>query len=56
MGINGGVVYNPTQTCTFDLDYFRAQMDWYAVINPGVPTIAPKQVINVVNGGMTINW
>jgi len=56
MGVNAGIVFNPTPNLHFDLDFFRAQVDWYAVNNPGVPYIAPKQVIYVTNGGMTVNW
>ena len=52
MGINAGVVYNMTPSLHFDLDFFRAQADWYPVNNfPGA-----QQVVWVGNGGMTLSW
>ncbi len=58
MGINWGLVYNATPNLHFDLDFFRAQADWYAVntSSAGVPFAAPKQVVWVSNAGMTVNW
>lgn len=52
MGINAGVVYNMTPSLHFDLDFFRAQADWFAVNN----TAGQKQVVWVGNAGATVNW
>ncbi|HYQ01808.1 MAG TPA: porin [Polyangiaceae bacterium] len=47
IGINGGVVYNLAENVHLDLEYFRAQADyWYG----------EKQVLNSVASGMTVNW
>ncbi len=58
MGVNAGIVYNATPNLHFDLDFFRAEADWYAVntSSTGVAFAAPKQVVWVGNGGMTVNW
>jgi predicted porin len=47
IGINAGVVYNMTPNVHFDLDYFRAEANWY---------LGEKQVLNCFNGGMTFSW
>ena len=31
MGVNAGVVYHMTPSVHWDLDFFRAQADWYGV-------------------------
>jgi hypothetical protein len=56
--VNAGIVYNVTPNLHFDLDFFRAQADWYAVHNEaiGAPYFAPKQVLWVSNAGMIVNW
>ncbi|MBV9945549.1 MAG: porin [Myxococcales bacterium] len=46
-GINGGAVYHLSTNFHIDLDYFRAQADW---------NLGERQVVNIVNGGMTFNW
>jgi porin-like protein len=58
MGINAGIVYNASPNLHFDLDFFRAEALWYAVntTSAGNPFPAPKQVVWVGNGGMTVNW
>ena len=58
MGVNAGIVYNVTPNLHIDLDFFRAQVDWYAVnrTSAGTPFPGPKQVLWVGNGGMTVNW
>jgi hypothetical protein len=52
MGINWGVVYHMSPAVHFDLDFFRAQADWYAVNG----FAGAKQVVWVGNGGMTLSW
>jgi hypothetical protein len=52
MGINGGVVFNPTPFVHFDVDVFRAQAQWYGANG----FAAEKQVVWAYNGGMTVNW
>jgi hypothetical protein len=47
MGISAGVVYHMRDWLHLDLDYFRAQFAWY---------LGEKQVVNVVNTGMTFTW
>jgi hypothetical protein len=47
IGINGGVVYNMTPNVHFDLDYFRAEANWY---------LGENQVLNCFNGGVTFSW
>jgi hypothetical protein len=47
LGANAGVVHHITPYLHLDLDFFRAQAAWY---------LGEKQVLNVVNGGMTVNW
>jgi hypothetical protein len=58
MGANAGVVYHATPTLHFDLDFFRAEAAWFAVNKDAndVGLAAPKQVVWVSNGGMTMNW
>ena len=52
IGFNAGIVYNVTPSLHFDLDFFRAQADWFGANNfPG-----QKQVVWVSNGGMMANW
>jgi hypothetical protein len=51
-GVNAGIVFNATPNLHFDIDFFRAQADWWAVNN--IP--AAKQVLWISNGGMTVNW
>ncbi len=52
IGYNAGVVYNVTPRLHVDLDFFRAEADWFAANG----LAAPKQVVWVSNGGMTANW
>jgi hypothetical protein len=52
VGVNWGVVYNATPNLHFDLDFFRAEANWYAV-NGQRPL---QQVVYVSNGGMVVNW
>ncbi len=52
MGINAGVVYHMSPAVHFDLDFFRAEADWYAVNG----FAAPKQVVWVGNAGMNLSW
>jgi hypothetical protein len=47
LGINGGVVYHLSPHLHLDLDYFRAQAAWY---------LGERQVIDIMNGGMTFSW
>jgi hypothetical protein len=47
MGINGGVVYHVSPNIHVDVDYFRAQSQWY---------LGEQQTLNAVNGGMTFSW
>jgi len=47
IGYNAGVVYNYTPNVHFDLDFFRAQADWF---------LGEKQVLYVSNVGLTFNW
>lgn len=47
LGINGGVVFHASDSLHFDVDYFRAQADWY---------LGEKRVIHAINGGMTVTW
>jgi hypothetical protein len=47
LGANAGVVDHLTPYLHLDLDCFRAQAVWY---------LGEKQVLYVVNGGMTVNW
>jgi hypothetical protein len=47
VGVDVGVVYQPTGGLYFDLDYFRMQADWY---------LGEKQVVHVLNGGMVVGW
>jgi hypothetical protein len=47
MGINGGIVFNVTPNCHFDLEYFRAEARWW---------LGEKQVLNTGAFGMTFNW
>jgi hypothetical protein len=59
MGINAGIVYNATPNLHFDLDFFRAQADWFNtpdLTTTGAAFAAPKQVVWVGNTGMTVNW
>ncbi|MBV9945548.1 MAG: hypothetical protein JOZ69_01715 [Myxococcales bacterium] len=47
VGVNGGVVYHLAPSLHLDVDYFRAEADWY---------LGERQVIHVLNGGMTVSW
>jgi hypothetical protein len=47
IGVNAGVVYHIMPNLHWDLDFFRAQADWF---------LGEKQVIYVANSGMTFNW
>jgi hypothetical protein len=47
VGLDVGVVYNPTGGLYFDLDYFRMQADWY---------LGERQVVHVFNCGMGLSW
>jgi hypothetical protein len=52
IGMTAGIVYNVSPFVHLDLDFFRAQADWYGA--NGFPP--EKQVVYVANGGMTVNW
>jgi hypothetical protein len=52
MGINAGVVYHVSPALHLDLDFFRAEADWYPVNNYA----GQKQVVWVSNAGMMYNW
>jgi hypothetical protein len=52
IGINAGVVYHVTPSVHLDLDFFRAEADWWAVNGFAGQT----QVVWVGNGGMTVSW
>ena len=59
MGINAGIVYNVTSNLHLDLDFFRAEADFYNTpdkTSAGVQFPDMKQVVWVGNGGMTVNW
>jgi hypothetical protein len=59
MGINAGIVYNVTPNLHLDLDFFRAEADFYNTpdtTSAGVQFPDMKQVVWVGNGGMTVNW
>jgi opacity protein-like surface antigen len=47
MGINAGVVYNLTPSVHLDLEYFRAEADWW---------LREKQVLHCSAAGLTFNW
>ena len=47
IGINGGVVYNLSENLHFDLEYMRAEANWW---------LGEKQVLNNFATGMTVNW
>lgn len=47
MGISGGVVYHVTPSLHFDIDYFRANFAWF---------LGERQVVDIVNSGLTIVW
>lgn len=47
IGANAGVVYHLTPSVHFDVDYMRAEANWY---------LGEQQVIHVFNGGMTLTW
>jgi hypothetical protein len=52
IGMNAGVVYNLTPALHFDLDFFRAQADWYPVNG----FAGAEQVVWVGNAGMNVSW
>ena len=52
IGVNAGIVYNMTPSLHWDLDFFRAQADWYAVNG----FAGSKQVVWVGNAGMNLSW
>jgi hypothetical protein len=59
IGINAGIVYHASQFLHFDLDFFRAEADFYNSPNrtsSGAAFPDMKQVVWVGNGGMTVNW
>lgn len=47
IGINAGTVFNMTENVHFDLEYFRAEANWW---------LGEKQVLNCFASGMTVNW
>jgi len=47
IGVNAGIVYNLTPNLHLDLDFFRAQADWY---------FGERQVLYIGNTGMILNW
>ncbi|HYO93040.1 MAG TPA: porin [Polyangiaceae bacterium] len=48
MGISAGAVYHISDRLHFGLDYFRADFRWYLQ--------EQKQVMNLVNAGLTMEW
>jgi predicted porin len=52
MGVNAGIVYHMTPALHWDLDFFRAQADWYGVNGFG----DHKQVVWVGNAGLNLSW
>ncbi len=46
-GINASVVYHISPELHFDVDYFRADAEWW---------LGDRQVVNVVNSGLTLTW
>jgi hypothetical protein len=52
MGVNAGIVYNMTPSIHWDLDFFRAQADWYGVNGFG----DHRQVVWVGNAGLNLSW
>lgn len=53
MGVNASVVYHVRPYLHIDVDYFRAQAQWFE----GEGGIGGQsQVVNVANAGMTFNW
>jgi hypothetical protein len=51
-GVNAGVVYHVTPALHLDLDFFRAEADWYGVNGYA----GQKQVVYVGNSGVTYSW
>jgi hypothetical protein len=51
-GANAGIVFNYNASLHFDLDFFRAQDDWFAVNS--FPSA--QQVVWVGNSGMIYSW
>jgi hypothetical protein len=47
IGMNAGAVYHWTDAVHFDVDYFRAEFNWF---------LGEKQVVHALNGGMTVTW
>ncbi len=47
IGINAGVVYHFSPDLHFDVDYFRADAEWW---------LGDRQVVHVVNSGLTLTW
>ncbi|MFL5304103.1 MAG: porin [Polyangia bacterium] len=47
MGINASVVYHITENLHADVDYFRADANWW---------LGDKQVVNTYNAGLTLTW
>ena len=47
MGINASVVCHNSHDLHCDIDYFRADAEWW---------LGDRQVVNVVNSGLTLTW
>jgi len=47
VGLAVGVVYHLTDYLHLDVDYFRADAEWW---------LGEKQVVNTYNAGMTLTW
>jgi len=47
VGIAGGVVYHLADNLHLDVDYFRADADWW---------LGESQVVNTINTGITLTW
>jgi hypothetical protein len=47
MGINAGVVYNMSPNVHWDLEYFRAEGEWF---------LGEKQILHCGAFGLTFNW
>ena len=47
IGVNAGAVWHVKPWFHLDIDYFRAQFDWF---------LGEKQVVHTVSAGPTLNW
>jgi hypothetical protein len=47
VGIGAGVVYHLSDSLHYDIDYFRADAEWW---------LGETQVVNTINTGLTLTW